>query len=335
MSDRCYQGLGSPSGTSASVAVIVRTKDRPLLLRRALDDVLAQEYADWHVVLVNDGGDPSPVNALVEARWPSFDGRITVLHNEGSGGMEAASNQAIRTVRSEYVAIHDDDDTWSPSFLVRTVRHLSQTGKAAVAVRTEIVWERVESDGEIVETGREVFLPDLVGFHLFDLLRHNHAVPISLLYRRAVHESIGEFDERLEVVGDWEFHLRLAQRFEVGFLDGPPLAFWHQRRHASGDLSNSVISRADAHRVFDRVVRDEALREHIRRNGAGELLYLSRFIDERAGELLRSLDGLRDAVDEVRHHQTAIEHRLAAGEAGRPRRRGMGRWRRSDQQNKD
>ena len=38
-------------GSAASVAIIMRTKDRPLLLERALDDVLAQTLADWRLVI--------------------------------------------------------------------------------------------------------------------------------------------------------------------------------------------------------------------------------------------------------------------------------------------
>jgi glycosyltransferase involved in cell wall biosynthesis len=40
--------------------VIIRTKNRPLFLARALDDVLAQEFSDWHLYVVQDGGDPAP-----------------------------------------------------------------------------------------------------------------------------------------------------------------------------------------------------------------------------------------------------------------------------------
>ena len=50
------------------VAVIVRTKDRSLLLSRALDDILNQTMEDWELVVVNDGGSARPVDELVSAR---------------------------------------------------------------------------------------------------------------------------------------------------------------------------------------------------------------------------------------------------------------------------
>ncbi|WP_363323715.1 glycosyltransferase, partial [Accumulibacter sp.] len=43
------------------VAVITRTKDRPLLLQRALESVSGQSLTDIQWVIVNDGGEPAPV----------------------------------------------------------------------------------------------------------------------------------------------------------------------------------------------------------------------------------------------------------------------------------
>jgi glycosyltransferase involved in cell wall biosynthesis len=289
------------TGEGPAVAVVMRTRDRPLLLQRALTDVCAQTSADWHLVVVDDGGDAVVVDEVV-GRHPGLRGRVTALHNPTPRGMEAASNQGVRASSSEFVAIHDDDDTWHPEFLERTVAHLRATGDVAVTVRTQIVWERVVGD-RIEEEGREVFAADVHSFTLAELLRTNREVPISLLYRRSVHEEIGPFREDLPVVGDWEFNLRLAQSgHSVGFLDGEPLAFWHQRREAEGEMANSVIALAQQHRAADLLVRDEALRSYVRRNGVGGLLYLTGYV--------------QTEIDHLHH----LAHRLssdAAHDAGR------------------
>jgi len=268
----------------AAVAIVMRTKDRPLLLPRALSDVTHQVFQDWHLYVVNDAGDPKTVDHLLEEHAEALAGRVTVIHNSTSRGMEAASNQAIHASSSPYIAIHDDDDTWHPEFLLRALAHLDGTSDAAVGVRTEIVWESVVG-GEVIEVEREIFLPDIHEVTLFQLLRHNRMVPISVLYRRSVHDEIGYYQEDLPAVGDWQFYLRLAVSHRIGFLDGEPFAFWHQRREEGGSLGNSVILRADDHRRFDLLVRDEALREHVRQNGLGGLLYMTRFVDTEIGHL--------------------------------------------------
>lgn len=301
----------------AAVAVVMRTRDRPVLLRRALADVCAQTCPDWHLVVVDDGGDPAVVDAVVAAQ-PGVAGRVTVLHNAEPRGMEAASNQGVRAVDSEFVAVHDDDDTWHPEFLARTVAHLRGGDDVGVAVRTEIVWERLAGD-RVEEVGREVFQPAVRAFTLAELLRTNRAVPISLLYRRSVHEEVGWFREDLPVVGDWEFNLRLAQSAgRVGFLDGEPLAFWHQRREAEGTLANSVIALAEEHRAADLRVREDALRAYVRRNGVGGLLYLTGYLQTEIDHLHNLFHDL--SRDEVARHEQAMARQAellaAQAEAG-------------------
>jgi len=271
------------------VNIVVRTRDRPLLLGRALDDVLGQSFADWRVTIVNDGGDRGAVERLVAERAAAFGGRVSILHNEGSSGMEAASNQGVRALESLFVAIHDDDDTWHPDFLATTVAWLDDNlDAAAVAVRTEIVWEQIQGQ-RVIERGREIFAPERRLATLFDLLRWNHCVPISTLYRRAAIVETGWFDESLLVVGDWEFNVRLAARAYIGFLPDVPLAFWHQRRNATGSLGNSVTAGRAAHADFDRLVRDRELRAYVRDNGLGLPMFVAKLVDDRADELRRQL----------------------------------------------
>lgn len=261
-----------------SVAVIMRTRDRPALLSRAIASVCAESFSDWHLIVVNDGGEAAAVGEVIRAYGAELAGRVTLIDNDRPRGRAAALNQGIKASSSTYVAIHDDDDTWHPEYLARTAAHLDATADAAVAVRTEIVSERVDGT-EVTELDREVFCRDVRAFTLSDMLLHNRTVPISVLYRRAVHAEIGWYREDLPLVEDWELWLRLAlAEHALGFIDGEPLAFWHQRRDAEGELANSVIAAHSDHRRLDQLVRDEALRSYAREHGLGELLYLTRFV---------------------------------------------------------
>lgn len=272
--------------TAPVVSIVVRTKDRPAMLARALDDIAAQTFGSLEVVVVNDAGDAAAVDAAV-AQVVGLEGRVRVLHRTVSTGMEAASNAGVELARGELLAIHDDDDTWDPAFLARSVDHLRRhPADRAVAARTAIVWERtVEGVERPVEEGREIFEPDVRLVTVLDLMRYNRVVPISLLLRRSVLEEIGRFDESLSVVGDWEFNLRLATLGPIAVMPGEPIAFWHQRRAATDELGNSVIVDADAHLDTDLRLRDERLRRHIAERGDGDLLYLTRFMHERHEEL--------------------------------------------------
>ncbi|PID97532.1 MAG: glycosyl transferase [Actinobacteria bacterium] len=282
------------------VTIVTRTKDRAVLLDRALQDCAKQTYTHFELVVVNDGGAPGPVDALLEKHAAALNGRARVIHNPESQGMEYASNQAIESSTGKYICIHDDDDTWAPSFLATCVGYLeANPEQGGVAVRTEIVLEKL-TETSVKELSRLPAWPDVHQFSLSQLLNSNIAVPISCMYPRAVVDDLGGFRSDLPVVGDWEFHIRLAARYEVGFIDGKPLAFWHQRRGQKGTMGNSVFAGAKKHKYFDLQVRDEYLRDYVQHNGIGALLWQAAMFKEIQSNSMTAFQWLRFKSYKVR-----------------------------------
>ncbi|WP_284975520.1 glycosyltransferase family 2 protein [Arthrobacter sp. efr-133-TYG-104] len=305
----------------ARVTIVTRTKNRPIFLARALDDIFGQTFRDFEVVVVNDGGDSGDVERVMSARSDAERERITTLHHTESVGMEAASNAGLKAGTGEFIVIHDDDDFWAPTFLERTVAYLDgHASDVGVMVRTEIVIEELVGEA-IEEVRREIFWADMRQITLSDMLKINRAVPISFLYRRSLHDAVGYYNEDLPVVGDWEFHLRVLSHAHVGFLDGEPLAFWSQRPEAGGHAGNSLFSKAADHARYDAVVRDEYLREGVARNGLGATLYLTRVLatqeelimaqQRRLDEATAKLDHLLDRLEAL--NQTVLT-RTSVGE---------------------
>ena len=279
-----------------SVAIVLRTKNRPLFLRRALGSIFAQTFSDFVVVVVNDAGEQPPVDAVVKEYADRANGRIRVVHNAHSKGREAAMNAGVSASESTYLTIHDDDDTWAPTFLDQSVRHLANSADHGVAVRTEVVYEHVDGD-EITVDRREILASDLSQISLAEMLRHNYAPPISLLYRRDVHDAVGLYDETLPVLADWEFNLRLLSRFTVGFIDGPPLAFWHQRPASVGDEGNSVVTAQQDHARCEIEIRDRYLRGDLERNAhLGTLLYLTEMLSRGNSQLSEAAAHLETVI---------------------------------------
>ncbi|MDO5034523.1 MAG: glycosyltransferase [Actinomycetaceae bacterium] len=271
------------------VSIITRTKDRNILLDRAIRDIAAQSYDNFELVIVNDGGEPGGVDALLKKYEAILKGRAKAIHNPASTGMEHASNQGIEATTGKYICIHDDDDTWHRDFLQTCVNYLEDNPThGGVAVRTEIVLEKL-TENSVVETGREPAWPEIHQFSLSKLMVSNIAVPISCMYPRQVINDLGGFRADLPVVGDWEFHIRLAAGYEVGFIDGKPLAFWHQRRSQGGVLGNSVFAGADKHEYFSLKVRDEYLRDYVEKNGMGALLWQAAYFHELSQKQERTL----------------------------------------------
>lgn len=314
--------------SSPTVAVLVRTKDRPRFLRRALANIAEQTFTDYTVCVINDGGDESATRAILQASPLAHllegDTPRLMLLTTGGGNMEAASNAGLAATNSEFVAIHDDDDLWAPEFLERTVKALRASEALICSTRVVERYERETPEGEFEVYEERIFHDGLPGFGLQFLYRTNRAVPIGILYRRRLHELVGPYDESLPVVGDWEFNLRAAAVTEMLLVD-EPLAYWSLRPQADGAEANSVQRQAE-HARFDASVRARAIRDDLQSGGRpGPYLYqahlmadLERCVIDGHNLTRESLDLLRslgERLERIEARQAAMDARQRELEA--------------------
>jgi glycosyl transferase protein, group 2 family len=306
---------------SPTVAVLVRTKDRPRFLRRALANIAEQTFTDYTVCVINDGGDESATRAILQASPLAHllegDAPRLKLLTTGGGNMEAASNAGLAATDSEFVAIHDDDDLWAPEFLERTVGALRASEALICSTRVVERYERETPEGEFEVYEERIFHDGLPGFGLQFLYRTNRTVPIGILYRRRLHELVGFYDESLPVVGDWEFNLRAAAVTEVLLVD-EPLAYWSLRPEADGAEANSVQRQAE-HARFDASVRARAIRDDLQSGGRpGPYLYQAHLMADLERRVIDGHDLTRESLDLLRslgERLERIEARQAAMDA--------------------
>lgn len=306
---------------SPTVAVLVRTKDRPRFLRRALANIAEQTFTDYTVCVINDGGDESATRAILQASPLAHllegDAPRLMLLTTGGGNMEAASNAGLAATDSEFVAIHDDDDLWAPEFLERTVGALRASEALICSTRVVERYERETPEGEFEVYEERIFHDGLPGFGLQFLYRTNRTVPIGILYRRRLHELVGFYDESLPVVGDWEFNLRAAAVTEVLLVD-EPLAYWSLRPEADGAEANSVQRQAE-HARFDASVRARAIRDDLQSGGRpGPYLYQAHLMADLERRVVDGHDLTRESLDLLRslgERLERIEARQAAMDA--------------------
>lgn len=306
---------------SPTVAVLVRTKDRPRFLRRTLANIAEQTFTDYTVCVINDGGDESATRAILQASPLAHllegDAPRLMLLTTSGGNMEAASNAGLAATDSEFVAIHDDDDLWAPEFLERTVGALRASEALICSTRVVERYERETPEGEFEVYEERIFHDGLPGFGLQFLYRTNRAVPIGILYRRRLHELVGFYDESLPVVGDWEFNLRAAAVTEVLLVD-EPLAYWSLRPEADGADANSVQRQAE-HARFDASVRARAIRDDLQSGGRpGPYLYQAHLMADLERRVIDGHDLTRESLDLLRslgERLERIEARQAAMDA--------------------
>lgn len=304
-----------PSATRETVSIILRTKDRPLMLPRALESVLAQTFTDWHVHLVNDGGDPDPVDRLLRDRATAILDRVSVTHNAPGVGQVAALNSALTRARGACFAVLDDDDTWRPTFLDRTVAFLSSPENShyiGVATHCDFVHERIE-DGSIIEIAREPWSQFEKTVDIARMLVGNRLPPVSLLFRRTVPEQIGLFDQALPLLYDWDFNLRALALGDIGTIEDRLAEYRHRRQVTDEAYGNSAPMGGDQVTRLDSALRNRALRAalHADPAAAGRLEPVLRRLEEQTLLLRDMRRDVEDRLARLERHM-ALVHLVAA-----------------------
>ncbi|MCA3559675.1 MAG: glycosyltransferase [Aestuariivirga sp.] len=265
-----------------SVGVVMRTKDRAVLLRRALESVKSQSHANWQLVIVNDGGDEAPVDWLVGQIF-QHDERVTVIHHAESRGMEAASNAGLAILNTEYAVIHDDDDSWAPEFMSSMTAAITRQRQRfasirGIACRVNAVFENVVSNEIIIERVKpwksshsdsleEGFLS------IQKMLVRNQFPPIAFMFELESARAAGLFDESLPVLGDWDFHTRFLLKYDI-WVHAEYLSFYHHREAAKGALGNTVHAGAHLHRLYGQKIRNDRIRAAAGQDGCNLMLMM-------------------------------------------------------------
>lgn len=249
----------------SKVAIITRTKDRPVFLKRALASVSHQSFTDYVHVIVNDGGDEAAIDMIIQGLSDEQKTKTKVFHRDiASGAPDTIITESVDRVTSKYFAIHDDDDTWHTDFLKHTVAHLETNQHlGAVVVRTNKIDETV--DGEAIKLKKNThWMPDVRVINLYRQCIDNQLTPIATLFKREAYEKVGKFDSTLPVVGDWEFGVRLLGRYDVDFIDpGFALASYHHRQFKKGMQGNTSFAGNDKHRYYTNLIMNRYLREEL------------------------------------------------------------------------
>ncbi|MGO4257213.1 glycosyltransferase family A protein [Marmoricola sp. RAF53] len=196
------------------LTVVIPTRDRLDLLRRAVDSVWDQDYTgDLHLVVVFDSDLPDEPD-LPAPRHPERQ-RLSVLRNAGTPGSSGVRNYAFGLVETAWFATCDDDDVWLPHRLSSQVAALARPGETPVAIGAGL---------RIVRRGAyTVRRPPLTEVTFADLLadRVMELHPSVLLLNRDAVAAAGCWDERIpgSQGEDYDLLLRLSRRGRVVLVD--------------------------------------------------------------------------------------------------------------------
>jgi O-antigen biosynthesis protein len=226
-------------------SILIPSKDQPRLLKSCVESLLAGDYPNQEIVLV-DTGSVTPEARAVNARLASRPG-VRLLHWDRPFNYSAVNNFAVRQARGEVLAfLNDDTEVITPDWLERMLEHALQPNVGAVGAKL------LYSNGTLQHAGIVLGLKDKICGHLLqhapDDAEHAKHLAVArnvsavtgacLVMRRSVFDEAGGFEEQF--AGDYndvDLCLKVRQRgYQVIWT--PHARLFHHECQTRGTILN-------------------------------------------------------------------------------------------------
>ena len=189
------------------VSIIVRTKDRPHLLKEALKSLRHQSYPHLEIILVNDG--EKDLSRLVQ-ETKNHGLNVKYIQHPQSRGRSAAANTGLRAAEGAWIGFLDEDDLLLPQAVEALVKAGTETSAPLIYGKSRVIRE----EKDLVRFERNYGRPFNRSLFLFE----NYIPMGSFLVRKEALNGIF-FDEKLSYLEDWDFLLRVLSRGDFYFID--------------------------------------------------------------------------------------------------------------------
>lgn len=211
-----HQLLPTPEHSqSPLVSIIVRTKNRPFLLRQALASVAAQTYANLECVVINDGG--MDVREIVD----SIRGKLSIQYHafDQPVGRTAAANCGLKVAGGDYFNFLDDDDVLYPQHVEKLVTYLHTTSRHFAYSDCATACYRLTPDGlDLTSTKPPVLISQ--DFDRSRLYVSNFIPIMTAMFSRKLYETVGPMDETFIMFEDWDYWIRMAAVVDLQRIPG-------------------------------------------------------------------------------------------------------------------
>ncbi|MEW9673279.1 glycosyltransferase family 2 protein [Ammoniphilus sp. 3BR4] len=198
------------------VSIIVRTCERPSVLRETLISLRNQTYKNIEVVVVEDGPDVS--RKLIEEEFSDL--QIVYKATMEKVGRCVAGNMALDLASGKYLNFLDDDDLFYADHVEVLCTSLAKNPQYKIAY--SIAFETpIQILSKEPYQYKELFhnVQYREKFNRLVLLHHNYFPIQTVMFEKEVYKELGGFDLSLEVLEDWDLWLRYALKYDFLFVE--------------------------------------------------------------------------------------------------------------------
>ncbi len=187
-----------------TVSIVLPCYNGADFLAQSINSVIAQTYTDWELILVNDCSTDNSLEIMHQ--YADKDERIRIMDNEHNLKLPGALNRGFQETKGKYLTWTSHDNRMGPTMLEEFVSYLDNNPDKGLVTACYAAFS--------LRTGEhlyEVHHPDpQLHLPLFNCICY------AFMYRREVLETVGEYDTTLFLVEDYDYWVRIWQKYPVG-----------------------------------------------------------------------------------------------------------------------
>ncbi len=189
------------------VSIIIPTFNRLPMLKEAVNSVLAQDFEDFELIVVDDGSTDGTAGEMMK-----YGGRVKLLQHKENRGVSAARNNGMNHAKGKYIGFLDSDDLWVKGKLRIQVDFLDENPHYPLCYTDEIWIRKGKRVNPMLKHTK------YSGWIFDKCLPLCTISPSSVMMRKTLISRVGLFDEALPVCEDYDFWLRVSARFPIFFI---------------------------------------------------------------------------------------------------------------------
>jgi glycosyltransferase involved in cell wall biosynthesis len=231
------------------VSVVIPTYNCEAYIRETIDSVLAQEFQNIEIIVVDDGSTDRTVDFV-----RSYGHSVRFLSQENSG-VCVARNRGLREAAGKYICFMDHDDYWYPGKISRQVEEFGRHPEVGVVYSAFTLWT-ADASGNFARPAslyNSSIADDIDSsfsgwiYHL--LLLDCWVLTSTAMFRAEVLRKCGAFDEGLPYSEDWDLWIRISREYQfLKLRQSTTLYRQHMlqgnRKVRSIDYRTTLLSRA-------------------------------------------------------------------------------------------
>ncbi len=197
------------------VSCVIATFNRAQIVRQAIESTLAQSYANWELILVDDQSTDDTWEVISE--YAAADQRIKCFRNPNKGA-NYARNLGIGQASGKYIAFLDDDDVSLPHRFASQLRAMQSSGSRFIVSWHEV---RDRQSGALKRTDKTVLRGSGAGF------------PSRWMIEKTLLEEVGGFNPKMRAMQEIELSYRLAAKYTYAHHADVVTTMYHSEESTS------------------------------------------------------------------------------------------------------